>query len=393
MQHPDFFTTLVFNDHHNKKYSLKNYLILFLSLNILISCNLLGQRKLTVTITASNAIDLKKIKLTVEDGIKQQDVKPFLNKNSISISKDIISKEVILWVLYPKDSATFWVKGFLISGANTSINFTSEDSEGNPIAYCKSKNAVEYDKLKGYVELQNLIRPEQITLQNIDAAFNSKTNRDSLYKLGAKVFERALNKKLQFVNDNKNLYFSFLLFKEDIIPHFLILGADTLMKIFDIFPVKVKNSYEGKEVFNYLKEKVSTKKNNYAPVFTSFDTNKKRVALTDYRGKYVLISFWASWCGPCLEEIPMLQKISKEYPDQLQIISVSYDTDTSAFIKAVKKYKLTWINIFGDDDLINKYGKTPIPALYFLDRNGKVLFNSFEENRDKLLSIIKEAVR
>lgn len=370
-------------------------LLVVLVLNVFASCNLSGQRKLNVTITASSKLDLKKIILSIEDGLKQQDIKPEVNKDGIFISKEVISKDVVLWVLYPKDSVTFWVKGFLISESEASVDFISVNSEGNPIANCKSKNAIEYDKLQGYSKLQNLIHAEQKVLQERRhvSNFDPKANPDSIYELGKKMFEKSLHKQLQFVKDNRELLYSFLLFREDIIPHFLILGADTLMKIFDVFPDDIKNSYAGKEVFNYLREKVSTKKNNYAPVFTSFDINKKKVSLTDYRGRYVLINFWASWCGPCLEEIPLLQKINKKYSEQLQIISVSYDTDTSAFIKAVKKYKLSWINIFGDENLINKYGKTPIPALYFLDRNGKVLFNSFEENRKELLSVVEEVVK
>ena len=147
------------------------------------------------------------------------------------------------------------------------------------------------------------------------------------------------------------------------------------------------------KVLNYLIEKSSTKKDRYAPVFTTADINNKKISLTDYRGKYVLISFLASWCGPCLEEIPLLQKLKKEYLDELQIISVSYDTDTSAFNKAIKKYKMNWINIIDDDNLISKYGKTAIPALYFLDPKGKVIFNSFEVNRNELSSIIKKTIK
>lgn len=349
-----------------------------------------------VTITASNTLDLSKIKLRVDDGLKQKDIKPILSNDSIIISEEITSKNVVLWVYYPKDSTSLWGKGFLLSDTEATVNFTSKDSEGNPISYCKSKNAIEYDNLKGYADLQDLIRPEETILKRINESikYDSKTNSDSLYDLGAMVNEKSLNKKLQFVKDNSKLYYSFLLFKEEIIPNFLTLETDHLINVYMTFPEKVKNSFEGKEVLNYLKARSgSTKKNRLAPLFTSFDINKKRISLTDYQGKYVLINFWASWCGPCLGEMPMLQKINQQYSDKLQIISISNDSDTVAFAKAIKQYKMNWINIYGDDGLIDKYGRTPIPALYLLDRDGKVLFNSFEENKNELPFIIDELIK
>ncbi|MEP6927227.1 MAG: TlpA disulfide reductase family protein [Ginsengibacter sp.] len=332
--------------------------------------------------------------MSIEDGINRYDVKPLYFIDSIFFSKKVYSENPVLWVLYPKDSTSFWTKRFLVSDTKISIKFNSKESHGNPIAYCECTNAIEYDKLKGYGELQNLTLPEQQVFESIYTVHpEAHPNADSLRELEKKTALSFFDKNLNFIKENNTLYFSFLLFKEEIIPDFLFSNADTLIKVYNTFPINFKNSFEGREMFNLLQGRIFTKKFQYAPIFTSTDMHGKKITLANYNGKYVLINFWASWCGPCLKELPVLRKIQKDYSAQLQIISVSYDKDVIAFNKAVKKYKMNWVNIFGDEDLINKYGRTVIPALYFLDRKGKVLYNSFEENQNELLSIIKKVIK
>ncbi len=372
---------------------MKNQLNLLLLLSVLFSSALFGQRIIRVSITASDSLEIKKIKLNIEDGMKEYEVKPLYLNNSIIISKGVYSKYPVLWVLYPRSAVSFWTKGFLISDSTASVEFTSRDSSGNPIAYCES-NIIEYNKLKGYKEFQDFTLLEQKVLDSIYTARpNSTANRDSLRELENRININYFNKKLKFVETHNNLYFSFLLFKEDIIPNLFFCNADTMIKVYNGFAENIKNSFEGREVLKYLEGRVLIKKSQHAPVFITKDIHGRKVSLTNFRGDYVLISFWASWCGPCIKELPVLKKIQKDYYDRLRIISVSYDQDSSAFAKALKKYDMNWINIFGDDDLINKYGRTPIPALYLLDKDGKVLYNSFEDNTDELLSLIKDLIK
>jgi hypothetical protein len=78
----------------------------------------------------------------------------------------------------------------------------------------------------------------------------------------------------------------------------------------------------------------------------------------------------------------------------LQIVSVSYDTDITAFKNIVRKYDMNWINIFNDENLIDKYGgRMPIPAIYLLSKQGKVIYNSFQNGQDSLLSTIQAFVK
>jgi hypothetical protein len=115
-------------------------------------------KKIEVIISANpKTLDLKKLKLSIEDGLKQYDIEPHYADNGIFISKNFNSKDVILWVLYPKDVTSFWTKGFILSDSKASIQFINVDSSGNPISNYMVKNAIEYDKLEGYAALEKLI--------------------------------------------------------------------------------------------------------------------------------------------------------------------------------------------------------------------------------------------
>lgn len=110
-----------------------------------------------------------------------------------------------------------------------------------------------------------------------------------------------------------------------------------------------------------------------AYTFTARDMNGKKVSLADYKGKVVVLDFWARWCLPCLKEIPNLRRIyARHRKSGLEIISVSLDEgkDLKAF---AKKNGMTWRNVHDGDlwdargPLATKYGVVAAPALYVID--------------------------
>ena len=82
-----------------------------------------------------------------------------------------------------------------------------------------------------------------------------------------------------------------------------------------------------------------------APLFDITTMDGQRVSLLDLQGKVVLVNFWASWCGPCRDALPHLQKIARKYRGQpLVLLNVSLDSSEEAWKQCVKKYKMTWMN-------------------------------------------------
>ena len=110
-----------------------------------------------------------------------------------------------------------------------------------------------------------------------------------------------------------------------------------------------------------------------APDFTLQDMTGKSVKLSDYKGKVVLLGFWATWCPPCRASVPGLEKLHKTYKDKgLAVLAVSMDQDGWDEVKSfISEYGITYTVLKGTDDVAAQYQMRSIPMLLVLDKEGK----------------------
>jgi peroxiredoxin len=115
-----------------------------------------------------------------------------------------------------------------------------------------------------------------------------------------------------------------------------------------------------------------------APDFTLQDLQGKHVKLSDFRGKAVLLNFWATWCGPCKVEMPWFVELQKQYgPQGLEIVGVALDdSGTETIQKFAKEMGVNYTVLQGRDEVGDAYGAIGLPTSYFIDRNGKVINSS-----------------
>jgi peroxiredoxin len=118
-----------------------------------------------------------------------------------------------------------------------------------------------------------------------------------------------------------------------------------------------------------------------APDFTLKDASGQKVHLSDYKGKVVLLDFWATWCGPCKIEIPWFMEFEKQFKDQgFAVVGVSMDEDGWKAIKPyVQDLKMNYRILLGDDQVANTYGHVEgvsgldsLPTTLLIDREGNI---------------------
>lgn len=111
-----------------------------------------------------------------------------------------------------------------------------------------------------------------------------------------------------------------------------------------------------------------------APVFALKNANGEPVRLSDYKGRVVLLNFWATWCHGCKTEIPWFIDFQKKYKSRgLAVIGVSMDEDGWKSVKPfVRMKKMNYTVLIGNDDLAKQYGLGSMPMTLLIDRNGNV---------------------
>lgn len=142
----------------------------------------------------------------------------------------------------------------------------------------------------------------------------------------------------------------------------------------------------------------ATTSGTQAPEISLPDANGKTITLSSFRGKYVLIDFWASWCGPCRQENPNVVRAYNAYKNKnFTILGVSLDEDKDKWLKAIMKDNLTWTHI---SDLkgwqsvaARDYQVNGIPANFLVDPNGNIIASNLrgEELSAKLDEVLNAA--
>lgn len=111
-----------------------------------------------------------------------------------------------------------------------------------------------------------------------------------------------------------------------------------------------------------------------APDFTLSDMRGNRVALSDFRGKWVVLDFWGSWCGWCIKGFPELKEAYTTYAGRLEIVGIDCNDTPEAWRKAVERYELPWVQLYNSksDGVKELYGVQNFPTKVIIDPEGRI---------------------
>jgi len=202
--------------------------------------------------------------------------------------------------------------------------------------------------------------------------------------------ESALNKK--FINDHRDSYLSL-----NVLENYAY-GADyvDIAPLYNNLSASVKGTEAGKKFGERLPLLKAVALNAIAPEFAEADTSGNMVSLSSFRGKYVLIDFWASWCGPCRHENPNVVKAFNRYKGKsFTILGISLDRPGAKdkWLAAIHKDGLAWTQVsdlkFWDSKTAALYAVRGIPQNFLLDPNGKIVAKNLrgEDLENKLEEI------
>ena len=267
------------------------------------------------------------------------------------------------------------VKQFILDKGNISISIVNKVSKAEVIGSKAQDDMMRLSSAQApYFEKLNAINAdaEQRSLSGISADSIASLFRIPFRDAGRELinFQRA------FVKENKEAFVSLLLIPNIASSSFNFFEADSLLS--NLSPA-IQSSSAAKVIKDYLEQEKRTSVGASAPDFALSDTSGKTIALSSLKGKYVLLDFWAAWCGPCRQENPNVLQAYSTFKDRgFTVFGVSLDRDKKSWLAAIKEDNLNrWQHVsdlkYWASEAAALYKVTSIPRNFLLDPNGKII--------------------
>ncbi len=275
---------------------------------------------------------------------------------------------------------------FKVIGVNGQAPFITIFLDNSVVTVNATKDALEMAEVKGSASHNDFI------------AFNTATKKyEDLFmgkgRYDVQFIDEAATAVEKFVKANKNSYISPLA----IYRHSQVTGDFVKQEeMYNLLSEPVKASPIGAYIAQQIQGNAQAGYGKPLADFTQADTSGKEISLSSFRGKYVLVDFWASWCGPCRAENPNVVRTYEQYKNKnFTVLGVSLDRTKQAWIDAIAADGLNWTNVsdlkFWSNAVAQQFGINSIPQNFLLDPNGNLIGKNLRGSalEYKLLTLMK----
>jgi thiol-disulfide isomerase/thioredoxin len=268
---------------------------------------------------------------------------------------------VVLRIESTGDGRMFWLE-------NKTIHITGEKGDFYNSKITGSETQVEAELL---LERQDSIRTEMKMLGDV----LTESNMDSLFAINEEMLDVAAGITKGFIKDYPDSYESLTALEGFAMRR---LGAVETGKVFSLLNKELQTTEEGKAIAKFIEVNKNPKVGENYVDFEMADAQGLPIRLSDMLGKYTLLEFWASWCGPCRAFNPELVEEYNKYQNKgFVILNVSLDTDKEKWLKAIEKDGMEWHNVSDLKGFNNQaaliYGVDAIPENFLIDEKGTII--------------------
>lgn len=280
----------------------------------------------------------------------------------------------LLASIYLKDIRTFFAQ-LLVENRDITATAILRDSS-HPIPRIQTINnplTKQYDAWKAATATPVYRMYRQ--LDSMENAGAPPAVMDSLKKTLAIEKTVLKEKKIRFIRERPNDYISLFWLRYDLSSS---LSPSLLDSLFKGLSISLRRLPEGKGLQEIIAAIHQREPGRQLPSFEFPDSSGRIVKLTDFRGQYVLIDFWASWCQPCVAAIPEMKEIYNTWHTRgLSVVSISLDDKADHWKNALDKYQMPWPQVSDlkgwKSKAAKQYNITAIPTTILVDKTGKVV--------------------